>query len=250
MKKLLTTLQRQGLSEKESRVYLALLKLGEATVAQIAASARVKRPTAYLVLEQLQQKTYVSNVKRGRAVYFRALSPHNLLENQYERYSSLEKAMPDLTRLYEGKQVVPEMSVFEGRAGIERLMKDSLSSSTDILAWADITLATKTLGEFYKHYVRERIQRRIFARAIFCDDAQARLFQKSASSELREVYLVPKARYPFKNEINIYDGKVAMISHHDLLGVIIQNRDIADTQRSIFQLGFEYAKLLQAKGGK
>ena len=51
--------------------------------------------------------------------------------------------------------------------------------------------------------------------------------------------------YLFKNEINIYDDKVAIISHEDQIGVIIQNKNIADTQRSIFELGFEYAKILE-----
>lgn len=65
--------------------------------------------------------------------------------------------------------------------------------------------------------------------------------------ELREVYLVPKEKFPFENEINIYDDKVAIISHADKVGVIIQNQSIADTQKAIFKLAFEYAQIVESK---
>ncbi len=71
------------------------------------------------------------------------------------------------------------------------------------------------------------------------------IFKKFGEAELREIYLIPKEKFPFRNEINIYDDKVAIISHEDEIGVIIQNKNIADTQRSIFELGFEYAKILE-----
>ena len=59
------------------------------------------------------------------------------------------------------------------------------------------------------------------------------------------MYLIPKEDYPFKNEINIYDDKIAIISHEDKMGVIIQNANIAETQRSIFNFAFKYAKIAE-----
>ncbi len=72
-------------------------------------------------------------------------------------------------------------------------------------------------------------------------------FKERGKEELREIYIIPKEKFPFYNEINIYDDKVAIISHQDQGGVIIQNQFIADTQRSIFKLGFKYAKIIEAK---
>jgi hypothetical protein len=46
--------------------------------------------------------------------------------------------------------------------------------------------------------------------------------------------------------INIYDDKVAIVSHQDQVGVIIENKNIADTQRSIFNFAFDYAKILES----
>ena len=244
MKQLQQIIEAQGLSTKEAMVYLSLLELGEASVAAIASRASVKRPTAYLLLEELQRKSYVTSVTKGRSLCYSALNPYSLLEERYQNYKQLEEVVPVLSRIYEQKHVAPEMRVFSGADGLRRIMQDTLKAKTDILAWADIKLATETLGDFYQEYVRQRVKRGIWARAIFADDATARDFRKKAKEELREVYLVPRAAYPFKNEINIYDDKIAVLSHADYVGVIIQNKNIADTQRAIFRLGFEYAKLL------
>ena len=70
-------LQGIGLSEKESRVYLELLSLKEALHSQISRKAGVKRPTTYLILEQLAKKGLVSQVKKGRYVYFQPVNPHS-----------------------------------------------------------------------------------------------------------------------------------------------------------------------------
>ena len=47
-----------GLDDKEARVYMALLELGTATVHPIANKAEIKRPTTYLILEQLLKKRF------------------------------------------------------------------------------------------------------------------------------------------------------------------------------------------------
>ena len=63
----------------------------------------------------------------------------------------------------------------------------------------------------------------------------------------RELRLVPEKEFTFTNEINIYDGKVAIISYKDkpLIGMIIESLEIANTQRDIFKMAwaFSYANL-------
>ena len=61
MTKLTEQLLAYGLSEKETHVYLAALSLGAASVARIAQRANEKRPTTYLVLEDLMRKNLVAN---------------------------------------------------------------------------------------------------------------------------------------------------------------------------------------------
>ncbi|MFA6024610.1 MAG: helix-turn-helix domain-containing protein [Candidatus Gracilibacteria bacterium] len=234
-----------GLNEKEVKIYLALLELHEALPGVVSKKAGVKRPTTYVILEQLQKKGLVSHFKRKNITYFRAVNPKQILEEQKRKLSRLESALPELTNLHEKYTVTPQLSLFEGRDGLIQIMEDTLTTSTELLCWANPQIVMGLLEDYYPSYIKKKVEKQIFLKGIFCYDEIGMKFKGKGEEELREVYLIPKEKFPFKNEINIYDDKVAIISHQDGVGVIIQNKNIADTQRAIFNLGFEYARLLE-----
>ena len=241
-------LQNIGLTEKEARVYLTLLEYKEALPSSIAKHANIKRPTTYIILEQLEKRGLASHVKRGNSLHYRALDPNTLLEEEEARYSTLKKAIPELLSLNQRYSTTPQMSVFEGEEGIIRIMEDTLTTKTELLCWADVEMAVGgLLKNYYPKYIAKKIKNNVYLRGILGDDELARRFKKEGKAELRDVRLIPKDKFPFKNEINIYDEKVAIISHQDKVGVIIQNKNIADTQRAIFEMGWEYAKILEGE---
>lgn len=235
-----------GLTEKEAKIYLVLLELGEALPSVVAKKSGVKRPTTYLMLEQLCKKGLASSVKKSPYEYYQPVHPKVLLEDQEGKFLALQKALPEFLELHSLYSVSPQVSFFQGKEGIIHIMEDSLKTKSELLCWADVTLATQTLlKDYYPSYISKKIKRKVWLRGIFRYDQNALDVKRRSKKELREVYLVPKDKFPFKNEINIYDDKVAIISHQDQVGVIIQNENIADTQRAIFNLGFEYAKILE-----
>lgn len=241
------TLMKVGLTDKEAKIYLALLSMHEATVSDIARKSRVKRPTAYLALGALEERGLVTHVERRSVLHFRALNPYLLAETQRERCREIERILPDLVSLSATADPRPQMSVFEGPAGLRQMMEDTLSAQGEILCWANMSVITTTVfADYWKTYIRKRVARKIPVRCVFTLDPVGLEFKRRAREELREVYLVPRDLFPFKNEINIYDDKLSIISHQDLIGVVIQNRNIADGQRAIFNLAFEYAKLVQS----
>ncbi|KKR05316.1 MAG: transcriptional regulator TrmB [Candidatus Peregrinibacteria bacterium GW2011_GWC2_39_14] len=245
---LIKTLVNIGLSDKEAKIYLSLLEYGKALPSTLSRKTGVKRPTTYVVLEQLQKRGLVSRVKYGSLLYFRALNPYSLLNDQHEKYSALEFALPELLLLNSKYASTPQMTIYDGVEGIKKIMEDTLTSKTELLCWADVSLAVDTLlKDYYPTYVKKKVERKIWLRGIFSYDKKALEFKKNGEKELREVYLIPKDKFPFKNEINVYDDKVAIISHEDKIGVIIQSKNIADTQRSIFNFAFEYAKIVDEK---
>ena len=59
MKQALKTI---GLSDKESAVYMALLQLGQATAYAVAVKSGLKKPTTYIILDELIEKGLVLKV--------------------------------------------------------------------------------------------------------------------------------------------------------------------------------------------
>ncbi len=239
-------LQNQGLSEKEARVYLILLELHEALPSTISRKSGIKRPTTYVILDQLMKQGLVSHVKRGPNLYYQASNPKQFLDDQENKFHELEKALPELVNLHKLYSSTPQMSVFEGKDGLIQIMEDTLTVSNKmLLCWADISSIYTVLEDYYPTYIAKKVKNKVHLKGIFPYEKGSLEFKKRGKEELREVHLIPKDRFPFRNEINIYDDKVAIISHQDSLGVIIQNKSIADSQRTIFELGFEYAAILE-----
>src|SRR6185369_9371062 len=93
-------LQNLGLKDKERDAYLALLELGEGTVAHIATKAGLKRPTAYLVMNELGQRGLVSEFKRGKHTYYAPRNPEGLVQEARSRVAELEEVLPQLQSMF------------------------------------------------------------------------------------------------------------------------------------------------------
>lgn len=240
------TLQQIGLSEKEASVYIALTEIGEAVPSVIAKKAKIKRPTAYITLENLVEKGLVGHsIKKDQKV-FSPIDPSFLLEYEKKKLKELESALPELNSLKNLYLKAPHISLFEGDEGIVQILDDSLNAKTEICCWSDTGMASSTaLHDYHPFFLKEKIKRKIHSKCLFTYNEQGLNFKRNAKKELREVYLIPREKFPFENEINIYNDKVSIISLKDKIGVIIQNQNIADTQRAIFKLGFEYAQLFE-----
>ncbi|MEK7511852.1 MAG: helix-turn-helix domain-containing protein, partial [Patescibacteria group bacterium] len=77
---LIKELQKIGLSDKEAKVYLAVLGLGKASVQTIAAKAGVNRATTYSVLGTLKEKGLCSTFQKVKKTFYVVSSPDYLKE--------------------------------------------------------------------------------------------------------------------------------------------------------------------------
>lgn len=243
--KLIQILKEFGFGDKEAKIYLILLELKEALPSTISRKTGLKRPTTYLILENLQKHGLVSNVKKGNLLYFRATDPSFFLEKEEKHIESLKdhlttlkSSLPEIMAMHREYANTPQMSVYRGTDGLIQIMEDTLTTKTELLCWCDVELAVNSLKDYYPTYIQKKIAKKIWLRGIFCDNENGRNFKKIGKKELRKVHLIPKVKYPLENEINIYDDKLAIISHKEQIGFIIQNIDIANTQRAIFNLAF------------
>jgi sugar-specific transcriptional regulator TrmB len=59
-------IQSLGFGDKEARVYLALLEMGIGSAISVSVRAKIKRPTAYVILDELIQKGAVIVIPRSK----------------------------------------------------------------------------------------------------------------------------------------------------------------------------------------
>ncbi len=76
---LLKLLEQTGFTEKEARVYLALLELGKGDVSDIAKIAELKRSIIYVLLEELIKRGYISELPNQKINTYHAIDPSFIL---------------------------------------------------------------------------------------------------------------------------------------------------------------------------
>ncbi len=59
-----------GLTDKEARVYLSILELGEATAAEISKRSEIQRTTSYNIIPILQKKGLIDSSEKNGVKYF------------------------------------------------------------------------------------------------------------------------------------------------------------------------------------
>jgi sugar-specific transcriptional regulator TrmB len=137
-------LEELGLSEKEAKVYLAMIALGSAPVSDIAKRAKIKRPTAYVVLDMLSERGLV-NINEQRGVRLYNAAPLDQLVEYFrtasKRYAGFaeiaKKMLPELKsmRIVNKKTKTSPKSkvqIFEGATAMRTVYEDVLSSFESI----------------------------------------------------------------------------------------------------------------------
>ncbi len=244
-------LQEIGLSAKEAKIYQILLKLGISPAKDIVLEAEMPRATVYEILDQLVNKGLVEKFEQNKKTHFRVKHPFalkNYLESEASKIkraeNKLESVLPDFISLYNLSQNRPGVQFFEGVEGIKKIHNQILAEKKEILAYVYINKEVdKILDDYWKWYFKTRIKNKIPVRAITPNNEDGREYKERDEKELRETRLIPEDKFPFTIEKNICGNKVAYLSLQpdEMIGVLIESKEIASTERSIFELAWEAA---------
>ena len=239
-----------GFSEKEVLVYLALLSLGKGIVTEISRKAGINRPTTYHILSSLSSKELVKVSGKEPKQEYVAESPDQIekllqkkLEEDQKFINEARKIIPELKSIHNVSDR-PKVFFYEGEEGLEKVYEDTLTSSEPIRAYATVDDMHTGLKNYFPEYYKRRARAGIAIRAI-TPKTEIGLERKSHDKEeMREMALVPKDKYYFSPEINIYDDKVMIASWREKLGIIIESHEIADAMKKIYELSWAEAKRL------
>lgn len=237
-----------GLKDNEAKVYLATLKLGQATVSQIADSADVQRTFVYDILNDLQEKGIVSEIEIRAVRHYSAVSIERFAEIQKKKFAAFEALVPDFKAMEKSVGDRPRVRFFEGAEGVKQALYSTLDQpdGSQILAYATAEGFYSDEPDFVNNYIKLRVKKRIFSKCIGPDSDINREYVKHDEEHFRQTILVPHHKFPFTNEIDIFENKVLILSLiGELLAVIIESESVAKTQRAIFELAWLGAEYLQ-----
>jgi HTH-type transcriptional regulator, sugar sensing transcriptional regulator len=234
-------LKEYGLTDKEIKVYLALLPLGKINLQEIAKRVDFPRTTVYNTLNYLFQKGLVSKIIKKGVTYFEATEPSKLVDNLDQRKKLIEKALPQLEGL---KKVIKESSsteIYEGTKGLFTILSDIFKVKQQVYYFGSYSLSVEVLKHQPEHFRTIRLERKIPAKIII-DKYDEESFHKPLYKKITEMRFLNSLK-DFPCMIFIYGHKVALYTlKGDLVGIIIKNKEVSKSMKLIFDTYWSISK--------
>ncbi|MFH1588994.1 MAG: helix-turn-helix domain-containing protein [archaeon] len=154
-------LKQAGLSDKESRVYLALLQMEGAVVSDVAEKSGINRSLLYSVLVGLAKKGIVSYMLKNNIRHYRAAEPTKILAMLREKEKAFKSILPDLLSLHMPTKKKPIVEILEGKEGIKTILNDVLRQKKEWFAFNIPGMGPEILGPSVHAFEKDRQKEKI-----------------------------------------------------------------------------------------
>jgi len=243
-------LEEIGLTEGESKVYLALLKLGATKTGLLSKEAGVSSSKVYKILDRLIKKGLAGHVIRGKIRYFTAMEPKRVLEYIEEKEKELEKKkelvkemIPQLEIEQKLAEKITEAVIYEGFKACTNFFRGILdemnSGDTCYVIGAGYGTTLGLRSFFYNHHTK-RAEKGIKLKMLANFDTKKNIeppTKKNAEIRYLPQYLITNM------EIIFYKNKAFIVMWtKSPVGILIRNEEAVRSFRSYFNAFWKIAK--------
>ena len=243
-------LEKAGLTEGETRVYLALLELGKSSAGRIIKKSGVTPSKIYDVLSRLVRKGLIGYIIEGKIRKYTAAHPTRILEYLKQREEDIQELKGEI------KGVIPSLElrmrlaekeesaeILEGTRGIKMFFDMSLEETKkgdEVLVFGYPPEASILFNSYFKKFHKERPKKGVYCRVIY--DYKTWFLKKREKRRLMEQRYLPKG-IETPAFVYVFNEKVGtiIISDRQKLCFMIKNKKIADSYKQYFNIMWRIA---------
>ncbi|EKE21958.1 MAG: Transcriptional regulator, TrmB [uncultured bacterium] len=233
-------LENLGLSEKEAKVYLALLELGQASAYKVAQKAGVKKPTTYVLLDDLMKKELVLKLPGVKKQMFVAKSPEDFFSIAQGRVNLATSFLPELMSSMHGKNKVQTI-YYEGLDGFKQAnwhkMKENAGKEL-IGFYASVENLDQKMIDITWQWTEDLKKNNISVRGFVPTHETLADYRKNDKEYNREMRELPWEEYSAETSLDVLGSFVRIIdlTKDSPQAVIIENERTAKMVRQIFEM--------------
>lgn len=242
MEPLIQELKKLNLTEKEARVYLALLELGPSTPYKIAKRSHLKRPTAYVIAEELVEKGLIIQMTGEKQKMYIARSPESYVEEVENRVREAKKIVPELMAMQKRKSDKPNILYFEGLEGMRQAYEYKLKdfAGKEIVGFfARLNEVDKELHtQVFIPWNDAKIENDISVRGFTVDDPKMKDYTKyfGTTKGMIDAKFLPESVYSADCSFEIFDWGTRTVIMRTKQAIIIESTEFALAMKQIFEL--------------
>ncbi len=236
-------LQKLGLTENETKVYLALLETGSTNAGKVIKRTKLHRNIVYDNLDRLMEKGLATFVLIRGIKHFEATSPNELKEFiEKQKYEILKKEklvnqiLPQIAKI-KTVEKPQEASIFKGKKALKNILEQVTFSKTEILMFLTVWGLRKTMGNHYFEQWHLKLrENKISGRAVLSIKAKINDKLPYKLRYLSDEFIQPSS-------ICIYEDKVVnIIWGEEPIAVLIISEKNAESYRQYFEVLWKIAK--------
>ncbi|MFH1648977.1 MAG: helix-turn-helix domain-containing protein [Candidatus Woesearchaeota archaeon] len=228
-----------GLTQNETAVYLALLKIGASKSGAILKESGISSGKIYETLSKLVEKGLVKTHSENGVAHFSANDPETLLtylkEKEHalhEKEEELKTILPDLQKIRTIDHKEEAVAYTKGIRGIKPLIYEHLIKGNKIIIMGVRSSKKAEYNNFWRAWHQKRTQLKKQARVLFSDENTEywQFFKQLKFTEVREfITFTPSA-------IMVIDETTFIFSYdEDVICVQITSQAIAESFANFFE---------------
>ena len=239
MNNIVRQLMKSGLAEKEARIYIALVEIGKGTAYAIAKQSGLKRPTVYLVLEELRHKGLVNKVPHLKNQLYTAKDPEEFIFEQENKLIEARRALSLLSAKYQKKKASTHL--FEGVNEIPAALeyrREELSGQ-EMYAFYGISQKGSKVPQIYYDHVSALAEQQTATKAFAPDDESLEKFRANEKIANQQVITLPRNSYLPEASIEIAPLYTKIFLHGATQVLVVESKEFSTLLKQIFDLLWE-----------
>ena len=230
-----------GLTNAETKVYLALLKTGKTTAGPLLDETQLQNSTLHKTLHSLVSKGFASFNIKGKTRHYQASNPENILKFIKEKENKFQKILPELLQLQKPIEK-QEAEIFEGFKGFKNMLYESIKDGRKGDEYLFFSFYTENPDDFnnvynfYKEFEKERSKLGIITKGI----APSKIKDKFKGRKIKNIKFID---LPIPLNISIFKNKVMFTPWEEKqVSFMIHSKQLAESFRQYFNSLWGQAK--------
>jgi len=240
-------LQELGLTINESKVYSALLEIGQSPAGAVADKSKVHRRNAYDALNRLIEKGLVTHIIKLNKKYYEAVGPEKIVDLLKEKLNIANNLLPELLSRYKKSMSKRRIEVLEGIGGMKTFFRKLVAESENIpkrergvLLIGMTGKALTTLKYFMPQYFRQLNKNGVFVKSL----ANRSMVSENDFKEIKhlEFKYLPR-NFNTLTQIFLFGEKSGiLIWSEEPVAILITDKGITDGFKSYFNFIWKLVK--------
>mgnify|MGYP001359123548 CR=1 FL=1 len=240
----ITILEDLGLTQAETKVYIALLELGSSSAGHIIEKAGIQNSVTHRALNSLIEKGLISYISEGKKKVYQATNPENFHDFIDDKRKRFDKILPELKKKQGVSKTDSIGEIFKGKRGVIQLYMTLLNSKGKEYNTfgGGSEGALKTMGEdWWRNLHIRKLAKKLPSRQVF-DESIKKFGEELNKKKMSDIRFLPKEYAQLQETIIIGDYVGIAIFKDSPYGILIKDSALADAYRQQFEILWKKAK--------